>query len=379
MAIEVRPLEGKKDVRKFLNFPYKVYRAKTGEPGGQYDAWVPPLDMDMKHMFDRKHNGLFDHAELQEYLAYRDGNVAGRIVAIVDHAFCEYQNTKTGFVGFFEAYDDVDVAKELFSTAEAWIREKGMTRVIGPINGSTNYQLGNQIDSFDALPVIEMPYSPPYYAKLYEAAGYNKDQDLYSYKMKTTLQLSDKITRVAELARKRSKVEIRTVEMKNWDRDVNYVREIWDDAWRDNWGYVPWNKSEFDQLAEGLKMAIDPKITLFAYVDGKPVGFAFPIPDLNPVFHGMNGKLLPFGIFKLLAGKKKADRIRIAAFGVRKEYQNKGIDALFVYELYTRGVKQGVRRAEFSWILESNLHLRNLLENWGAEHYRTHRVYGKEL
>jgi GNAT superfamily N-acetyltransferase len=154
---------------------------------------------------------------------------------------------------------------------------------------------------------------------------------------------------------------------------------MWDDAWTDNWGYVPWNKQEFDQLADGLKMAIMPDITLFAYVDGEPVGFAFPIPDLNPVFHGLDGKLLPFGVFKLLAGKSKVDTVRIAAFGVRKAYQNKGIDALFVYELYKRAVDMGIKTAEFSWILESNLRLRNMLENWGAEHYRTHRVYAKEL
>jgi GNAT superfamily N-acetyltransferase len=376
MALEVKPLESKADFKRFMKFPYQVYR------GGKerYDSWVPPLDMDVKHLFDRKHNGLFDHAELQEYLAWRDGEVVGRIVAIVDRAFCEFQNTKTGFIGFLECFDDAEVASALFSTAEAWIKERGMERIMGPVHGSTNYQLGNQIDSFDELPVIEMPYNPPYYGALYEAAGYKKDQDLYSYKMRTdVLNLSDKIVRVAELAQKRSNVEIRNVDMKNWKRDLDYVRDMWDDAWTDNWGYVPWNKQEFDQLADGLKMAIMPDITLFAYVDGEPVGFAFPIPDLNPVFHGLDGKLLPFGVFKLLAGKSKVDTVRIAAFGVRKAYQNKGIDALFVYELYKRAVDMGIKTAEFSWILESNLRLRNMLENWGAEHYRTHRVYAKEL
>lgn len=375
MAIEVRTVESKKDFKRFLKFPYKVYRGQST----RYENWVPPLDMDVKHMFDRKHNGLYDHAELQEFLAWDNDEVVGRIVAIVDRAFCEYQQTKTGFVGFFEALEREDVSLALFSTADAWLKERGMTKVLGPVHGSTNYQLGNQIDSFDSLPVIEMPYTPPYYGRFFEASGYAKDQDLFSYKMDTTLPLSDKIKRVAELSRKRSKVEIRNVEMKNWDRDVKYVREIWDDAWADNWGFVPWNQAEFDQLAEGLKMAIDPKITLFAYVDDKPVGFAFPIPDLNPVFQKMDGKLLPFGVFKLLSGKSKCDTIRIAAFGVRKEFQNRGIDALFVYELYTRGVEQGISKAEFSWILESNLDLRNLLENWGAEHYRTHRVYSKDL
>ncbi len=375
MAVEVRPLDGKKDFSRFMKFPYRVYRGQATK----YDAWVPPLDMDVKHLFDRKHNGLFDHAELQEFLAWRDGEVVGRIVAIVDRAFCTYQNTKTGFVGFFEAYDDEEVSSALFAAAEDWLRERGMEKAMGPVHGSTNYQLGNQIDSFETLPVIEMPYNPPYYGKHYESAGYTKDQDLYSYRMKTTMKLSDKIVRVAELARKRSRVEIRNVDMKNWKRDLDYVRDMWDDAWTDNWGYVPWNKQEFDQLADGLKMAIMPDITLFAYVDGEPVGFAFPIPDLNPVFHGLNGKILPFGVFKLLAGKKKCENIRIAAFGVRKAYQKKGIDALFVYELYKRSVGMGIAGAEFSWILESNLDLRNMLENWGAEHYRTHRVYGKSL
>ena len=375
MAIEVRTLESKDDFTQFRKLPYRVYRGQQTT----YRAWVPPLNIDVKNIFNSRHNALYKHAKLQGFLAWKNDTTVGRIIAIVDRDFCEYQKTETGFVGYFESMDDSEVAKVLFSRAEDWLRQQGMKRVIGPVNGSTNGQMGNQIDSFDILPVIEMPYSPRYYGTLYETSGYHKAQDLYSYQMDTRLDLSEKIVRVAELTRKRNKVEVRTVKMKDWEPSLDIVRRIWDDAWADNWGYVPWNKFEFSQLADTLKMIVDPDVTLFAYIGDNPVAFVFPIPDLNEVFHALNGKLLPLGIFKLLRGKTRAERIRIAAFGVCKTYQNKGIDALLIYELYKRGVKKGYSAAEFSWILENNLELRNLLENWGAEHYRTHRVYEKEL
>ena len=375
MAIEVRKLQSKNELKQFIALPYRVYR----EQDKTYDAWVPPLDMDVKHAFDRERNGLYEHAEVQEFLAWDDGQVVGRIAAIVDRSFCEYQNTQTGFVGFFELLDRPEVAAALFAVAEEWLRQHGMKRVMGPVNGSTNNQIGNQIDSFDIPPVIDMPYSPPYYAAFYETAGYGKANDLYSYRMHTTLQLSDKISRVAELAKKRNNIEIRTVRMRQWKESLDIVRKIWDDAWSNNWSYVPWNQSEFDQLADGLKLAVDLDIALFAYIGEEAVGFAFPIPNLNNVFHTLNGRLSFFGICKLLIGKARATQMRIAAFGVKKAHQNKGVDALFVHELYERGTKKGYTAAEFSWILENNLDLRNLLENWGAEHYRTHRVYDKEL
>ncbi|MGI9257183.1 MAG: GNAT family N-acetyltransferase [Salinispira sp.] len=375
--VDIYPLESKNDIKQFIQLPYLVYRGQRRV----YNAWVPPLNMDIKHIFDRAHNGFYEHAELQVFLARKNGSkngsVVGRIAAMVDADYCAHQQAGTGFVGFFECIDDAQVAAALFSQAEIWLRKRGMKRVIGPVNGNINGAIGNQIDSFEIPPVIEMPYSPPYYGSFYADAGYRKAADLYSYRMDTRLRLSEKIIRVTKIALKRNNVEIRRTRMKEWDSMVDVVREIWNEAWAENWGYVPWNKEEFRQLAKNLKLVLDPEVTLFAYVDNVPVGFAFPIPNVNDTLRTLNGRLLPFGVFKLLRAKSRAQQLRIAAFGVRKEYHNKGIDAAFIYELYTKGEGKGYNSAEFSWILEENTALRNLLENWGAEHYRTHRMYEK--
>lgn len=374
--IEVRPVQSKQDVNHFLKLPFHVYRGQATK----YPAWVPPFNMDVRHIFNRKHNYLYSHADLQGFLAWKNGSVLGRITATADKDFCKYQKTKTGFIGNFEAVDDQEVATALFSQAEAWLKQQGMERVIGPIDGGTNGPIGNQIDSFDISPVIQMIYAPPYYGALYEAAGYSKEVDLYSYRMLAAdLKLSDKIERMTEIARKRHKIEVRTTSKREWNHSLNIVREIWDEAWADNWGYVPWNRNEFDQLADTLKMIVDLRVALFAYIGDEPVGFAFPIPNLNDTIRDLDGKVTPLAVFKLLKAKKTVKLMRIAAFGVRKKYHNKGIDALFIYELYKRGVANGYNASEFSWILEENLNLRNLLENWGAEHYRTHRIYEKIL
>ena len=172
---------------------------------------------------------------------------------------------------------------------------------------------------------------------------------------------------------------MRKVALKDFDELVEIIRYIYNDAWSDNWGFVPWTKEEFAYLAKDLKLILIPELVLLAYKDDKPVGFALPLPDINQILIKMNGRLFPTGIFKLLLGKKKIDFVRIAVFGVLKEYQNMGIDGLLVYELYNRGVNLGMNGADFSWILEDNMKLRNMLEKWGAKHYKTHRIYSLKL
>jgi len=371
--ITVRPVSAS-DMKSFIMFPWSIYRGEQRRKN-----WVPPLLMDEKNLYDPKKNPYWDHAEAQHFLAYRDGEVVGRISAVIDHEYTKYWNTKTGFFGFYESIDDVDTAKALTAEAEAWLKAKGMERVIGPMNPSTNHILGFLVDDFDNPPIVQMAYTAEYYLHLIEAAGYAKEKDLWSYFLDAGVDLSEKTRRVAELARKRSKVEVRPVEMKDFAKVVEEMRGIYNDAWQDNWGFVPWTKEEFEHLGKDLKLIIFPELVLMAYVDGNPVAFILPIPDANQIMIKMNGRLLPTGIFKLLAGKNKIDTIRIAAFGVRKKFQKSGIDALLLWEIYDRGIRMGVSKADFSWILEDNFALRNFLEGWGVRHYKTHRIYGKNL
>lgn len=375
-TVSVRPARSKRELRTFTLYPWRIYRGKDS----YFENWVPPLVMDEKHQFDREKNPFYKHAEAEHFLAWDGDQVVGRISGILDQNYVQHQNEKTAFFGFYESVDRTDVAQALMDAAFDFAKAHGATKIIGPINLSTNHILGCQIDAFDTPPIIQMGYNAPYYPGLFEAVGLKKEKDLLSYRMTTeTLQLSDKIRRVTEIVRKRQKVELRKIDMKDWDELVDIVRDIWNDAWAHNWGFVPWTEEEFSDLAKDMKMVLIPEMILVAYIEGKPVGFAFPIPDMNQVFIKMNGRLLPTGLFQLLLGRKKVNEIRVAAFGVRPEYQNRGIDALFIYELYTRAPSVGIDRAEFSWILENNLNLRNLLENWGAFRYKTHRIYSADL
>lgn len=373
--VVVKPVSTKKEMDMFIHFPWKVYRS----PESHYPNWVPPLLMDEKHTFNRSHNKFFNHADQQEFLAYRDGRVVGRIAAMVDWNYVDYQKKKDGFFGFFEVLKDAEAARALHRAAEDYLRERGMERVLGPVNQSTGHILGCMISAFDVPPVVQMGYNPEYYQEFHESAGYEKEMDLRSYIMDVSLPLSDKIKRVSELARKRNGVEVRKADVKQWAQTVDVVREIWNDAWTDNWGFTPWTEEEFAVMAADMKMIMDKDMVLMAYIDGEPAGFAFPVPDVNNIMINMNGRLFPTGIFKLLGGIKKVKNLRVAAFGVKKKFQNKGVDAAFVYDLYTQGQAKGYTGAEFSWILETNQRLTNMLENWGATYYKTHRIFRKPL
>lgn len=374
-SVEIKPVSTDKEMNDFIFFPWQIYRGKESS----YKNWVPPLVMDEKHTFSRKHSKFFDHAYQQEFLAYRDGKIVGRIAAIIDYSYVHYQEKKDGFFGFFECFNDPEAADALLTTAETYIKEKGMERILGPVNQSTGKTLGCMISGFDYPPVVQMTWNPDYYQALIEKAGYGKDIDLYSYIMNTSLPLSDKIKRVSDLARKRNGVEVRKADMKNWAETVEIVREIWNDAWAENWGFTPWTKEEFAVLSADLKLVMDKDMVFLAYVNGEAAGFAFPVPDVNEIMINMNGRLFPTGLFKLLAGKSKVKLLRVAAFGVKQKFQNKGIDAAFVYDLYTKGSGKGYTGSEFSWILETNFRLTNMLENWGAKHYKSHRIFVKTL
>ena len=373
--IQIVPVSTKKEMMQFIKFPWDVYRGEK-----KYENWVPPLLIDQKDQFNKKKNPFYQHADSQFFLAYKNGKLSGRIVAIVDYNYIEYQKNESGFFGYFESFDDQSVSDALFKAAEEWVLAKGYKKILGPCFPSTGTTVGTLIDSFDIPPVIEMPYNAEYYPALIENSGYGKIKDLYCYKMlKETLKLSDKMIRISDLVKKRYDISIRSVKMKDWDFVVKVLKEIYNEAWEDNWGFVPWTDEEFDHNAKDLKLAINPELVLIAYMGDEPVGFAIPIPDLNQIFKKMNGRLFPTGLFKLLAGKKKVDMIRVAILGLKKKAHNKGLDAVMVREIYERGDRLGMKGSELSWILEDNLTLVNLLEGWGADRYRTYRLYDKNI
>jgi hypothetical protein len=370
-ALKIVPVTDKRQLNTFVKFPWKVYK---GDPN-----WVPPLLLEQKTTLDTKKNPFFLHSQIQNFLALRNGEAVGRISAIVDEHYNDFQNQKCGFFGFFEAINDKEVSRALFSTAEEWIRARGMDRIMGPTNPSTNTVLGLLIDAFDKPAVIQMPYNPEYYVALIEDFGLTKAHDLYAYYMEDIVPISDKIQRVAELVRKRKKVTVRPVNMRKLKDEIKLIKSVYNDAWEQNWGFVPWTDEELDFMAADLKMAAVPDLVLFAYVDGELAGWSLALPDVNQAMKRVNGRLFPFGLFILLLFSKKTDMLRVLNLGVRRKFQGMGLDAVFYYETYTRGNKHGFHRGEFSWILEDNHPMRNAMENWGAKIYKTYRLYGKTL
>ena len=375
MSVRVEPVRSAGELRKFIRFPWKIYRGRSPNP-----AWVPPLLVSEADLFNVRKNPFWSHAECQHYLAYRDREIVGRITATLDHNYVQFHEEKTGYLGFFECIDDREVAQALFDTACAWAKGHGLTRIIGPMNPNTDQILGVLLDTFDIPPIVQMGYNASYYPGLYEACGFTKERDLYCYRMLAKdLPISDKIERVATLVQKRRGVKVRTIDMKGFPAEVQRIRELYNNAWVKTWGFVPWTREEFDYNAGDLKLVADPDIVLMAEIGGELAAVSIPIPDINQILVKMNGRLLPFGIFRLLLGRKKVDIMRMAIMGVARGYHNQGLDALLVYETYRRAQAKGYRGAEFSWLLEDNYNVRNLVENWGAEHYRTYRVYGKDL
>ncbi|MBN1649015.1 MAG: hypothetical protein JW874_13350 [Spirochaetales bacterium] len=372
--IFIKEASTRKDINAFIKFPWIIYRKQN-----KYPNWVPPLIIDKKSQLNKSKNPFFKHANMQLFLAYKDGKPAGRIAATVDKIYLDFQKKKDGFFGFFECIDDVAVAKALLEKAQHWVKSRGCTKIIGPMNPSTGSSLGLLADSYDLPPVVEMEYNPAYYLTLLEKAGYAKEKDLFCYKMDTRLKLSEKMVRVSELVKKRLGIEVRKINFKELEKDLPVLRDIYNDAWKDNWGFAPWTEEEFEHLAADLKMIANPDLVLIVELEGKPVGFTIPLPDANEILVKMNGRLFPTGLFRLLAGLKKIKMLRVAILGIKGEYHNKGIDALLIKEIYERGEKAGFQGAELSWILEDNHALNNLLNTWGAERYRTYRVFSRNL
>ncbi len=372
MNLEITPVQSRADLKRFIKLAWKLYR---DDP-----YWVPPLIMEMKAILDRKKNPFFQHAEAEYFLARRAGEPAGRIAAIVNHNHNRFHNEQTGFFGFFECLDDPDAARALFDAAADWVKAKGMTRLRGPMNFSTNETCGMLCEGFESSPVIMMPYNPRYYLALTEQAGFSKIKELYAYYFDRDMPMPERFASMAARTHRDPSIRFRTLDLKHFEREVQLVREIYNEAWQANWGFVPMTQAEFEHMAKNLKQVVDPDIVYVAEVDGEPAGFSLSLPDYNQILKGLNGRLFPFGLFKLLMKRKTITRIRVVTLGVRKKFQNKrGLAPTFYYETYTRGKKKGYALAEFSWILEDNVLMNRALQAMGAKLYKKYAIYEKAV
>lgn len=310
--LEVRPVSSKKEMGEFIRLPWKIYRDNP--------HWVPPLLLQLKKNLDRKKNPFFEHSQVEFFLCQDRKEVVGRIAAILNENHNAFHDEKTGFFGFFESVQDFKVAKSLLDASSKWVKEKGMNLLRGPTSFSTNDECGLLIEGFDSSPMVMMPYSPRYYLDFMEAYGFVKSKDLLAYVMYRQ-PLPERLSRSAELIRKRRGIKLRSLDLKDFDNEVDRLREIYNSAWEKNWGFVPMTDREFVHMAKDLKSIVDPDFAIIAEIDGDPVGFSLALPDINQALKKINGRLLPFGILKLLWYMKKIDAIRVITLGVKKSYR----------------------------------------------------------
>lgn len=373
--ISIKKVENDYEKNQFIKFPWKIY---------ENDAyWVPPLLFDVKNNLDKKKNPFYDHSKMEMWLAEKDGKIAGRIAAIVNDNHNKYYNDKVGFFGFFECINDKDVSKLLFDTASKYLRENGMEVIRGPVNPSTNDECALLVDGFDSSPVILMPYNPKYYLSLIEEYGFEKAKDLYALYIGADVinneDLMKRLKRISDMIIKKDKLTLRKVNLSDFNNEVQRIREVYNNAWQENWGFVPMTEDEFKHVAKNLKPIADEDFILFAEKDGKPIGFSLCLPDINQVLKDLNGRLFPFGIFKFLKNKKKIDVLRVIIMGVNVEYHRKGIDAIFYQHIIKTGYKRNIKAGEISWVLEDNYAMVQAAEKLGAYIYKTYRIFDKKL
>jgi GNAT superfamily N-acetyltransferase len=369
--IVIRTVTNKSDMSRFIRFPWEIYR-NTSE-------WVPPLLMDRRKLVDQRKNPFYKHADAEFYLAERDGKIVGRIGAIINHNHNKEHADHTGFFGFFECVNDQAVANALLARAEKYLRSRGMHAMRGPASPSVNDEYGLLIEGYEYPPVVLMPYNPAYYGVLLEGFGLTKARDLLAYLLSQETVMSDKLQRVTERVKERQGITIRTLDMKNFDAELEQVKAIYNTAWAANWGAVAMTDEEIEAMAADLKQIIVPEVVLFAEKDGKTVGFALSVPDINiPLRYNTNGYLLP-GIARLLWHKKKINLVRIIALGVLPEYLSTGIAGVLFYETAARARPLGYDYGEASWVLEDNLQMVRAADMMNGKPYKKYRIYEKSL
>jgi hypothetical protein len=373
MALDVRRVAGKRDLNTFIKLPWRLYR---NEPN-----WVPPLLFERKRFFDRQRNPFFEHAEAEYFLAWRDGRAVGRVTAHIDRHFNEFQGHDWGMFGFFECENDPEAARSLLGAAEQWLRDRERDRMVGPMDFTTNDECGVLVDGYDLMPTILTNWQHPYYPALIEAAGLSKAMDLYMWNLEVENRdrVHSAIWQLASDVEAKHGITVRSMRKRDMEAEINRFLEVYNAAWERNWGFVPLTESEVRHYAKDLKPILDENWAFIAEKDGETVGAALTLPDYNQVLCHLGGRLLPFGWAKALWYRRKINRVRVFALGVKREWQHTGIAAKF-YELHFDSAARTLQTGgEMGWILESNKSMNRAMEGMGGEIVRTYRVYEKML
>jgi GNAT superfamily N-acetyltransferase len=374
-AVEIKPVRSKSERVEFIKFPYRLY---SDEP-----LWVAPLLMDRKKQLDPQRNPFFEHAEVQLYTAWRDGRIVGRISAHVDRNLNEFQDNEWGLFGFFDCENDPEVAAALLDTAEAWLRERGRERMVGPMDFTTNDEFGVLIDGYERPPIILMPWQPRYYPQLLEGWGLVKAMDTQMWELNVTGRhlVHPAIWEIADRVEAEHGIICRPMRKRDLESEVSKFLEVYNSAWERNWGFVPLTADELRHYAKDLKPVLDENWAMIAERKDtrEVVGAALTLPDFNQVLAKLNGRLLPFGWLTALRARPKINRVRVFALGVKPEYQHTGVAARFYQMHFDAAERTPQKGGEMGWILETNKAMNRAMEGMGGKVVSRYRVFEKLL
>lgn len=375
MTVEVRetPLGG--NLKPFLDVVDLIYRGDC--------CYVRPLDLEMKDRLSRK-NPFFEHGEGTTFTAWKQGRCVGRCTAQIDREHLARYKDDCGFFGVFDTIDDPEVASALLDQATAWVQRRGMKKLRGPMSLSINDEIGLLVEGFDSPPFIMMPHHRPYQGSLVETAGLQKLKDLYAWKYEIG-SLPERARKAHAAINEMPEVTARHVDPKHMERDIRIVMDIFNDAWSDNWGFVPLTQGELRKMASDMKLILIPELSTIVEIEGKPVGVAIALPNINEMMGDLNGKLLPLGLLKLLWRLKvKGPRsARLIILGIsRKLRQVRRYAALSTYmyvQMHKAGEKLGIKGGELSWTLEDNAPVNLGIKFMGGKVHKRYRIYQKEV
>ena len=369
MDVTVTRVLNKRDLKKFVMFPFTIYNKDP--------YWVPPLIADQMKFLNKNKGVFFEFGEAEYFLAYRNGEIVGRISAHISKQYEKFQDTETGFFGFFECINDQQAADALLHHASAWLAEKGKKKIVGPISFTLYDECAMLCKGYDSLPVVMLSYNPPYYNDLVTGYGMKKAIDWYAFLVEADLEIKPSFYKIRDRVICRNGFRLENIRLKYLDDAIHKVGNIFNHAWMDNWGHVPLTEGQLNYMAGELKHVAVEELSYFAYVEDECIGFSLTLKDANPALQKAYGRLLPLGLVKMLIEMRKIKNLRTIAMGVMPEYRHKGLEIAFYLNTIEQGRRLGFQQSECSIIVETNKRMIGSLEELNAKQYKTYRFYEK--
>lgn len=370
------PVNDQRQVKEFISFPLKsgIYQGDKN--------YIAPLRVDIEERLNTEKNPFFKHGKMHLFLAKKEGNTLGRVSAQIDEQFVKFQNKNTGFYGFFECVDEVEVAGALLDSAGVWLKKAGMEEMIGPMCPSMSEEIGILVEGFTPATILTA-YNPPYYANLFNSLNFDITKTWYAWRVETReyVKKSGRYERMLEPLKKRYGIKIRKVNMKDFYNDLEIVRYLWNECWKNNWGFTPLTEEDMRYIGDKLKYFVVEDLSLFAYDGEKPVGVSVTLPDINQLIWDFKGELNLLNTMKLLFRLKTnyLKSLRVLILGVLEEYRHRGVDALLYMETAKNAINRGYKYAEASMTLDDNWGINNAIRNSGGEPYKKFHIFGKKL